>query len=187
MPNYRRLYVPGGTYFFTLVTASRRPILCDALGQRCWKEAVAEVNEEIPFEIFAEARLPDHLHCVWILPQGDCDFSRRWAAVKTSFTKKFLARGGQEAPISPSRRRKGERGVWQRRFWEHLIRDEDELKRCVDYIHINPLRHGLVSKVCDWPLSTFHRFAEAGEYSLSWGADVEILHDPSIFGDDEFS
>jgi putative transposase len=187
MPEYRRLYVPGGTYFFTVVTADRRPILTTDLGRRCLREAIDEVQVEAPFDVFALVLLPDHLHCVWTLPPGDADFSARWADVKAAFTKRFLAGGGTEAPISESRRKKGERGVWQRRFWEHLVRDGDELKRCVDYVHINPLRHGLVRGVRDWPWSTFHRFVVGGEYSENWGTGIEIAHDCDIFGDDEFA
>jgi len=186
MPDYRRWYVPGGSYFFTVVTASRRPILADDLGRRCLHEAIAETRVEKPFELFAIVLLPDHLHSVWNLPPGDDDFSSRWADVKAAFTKKYLAGGGTEAPISASRRKKGERGVWQRRFWEHVIRDADELKRCVDYVHINPLKHGLVTQVRDWRWSTFHRFVEQGEYSENWGAGIEIPHDPDVFGSDEF-
>jgi REP-associated tyrosine transposase len=186
MPNYRRLYVPGGTYFFTVVTAARRPILTTELRRRCLREAIEEVMAEKPFTQLALVLLPDHLHAVWVLPPGDDDFSSRWADLKIAFTKKYLAGGGTEAAVSASRRKKRERGVWQRRFWEHLIRDADELKRCVDYIHHNPLKHGLVNRVMDWPWSTFHRFLEQGEYPDNWGVNVEIAHDPNVFGPDEF-
>jgi putative transposase len=187
MPNYRRLYVPGGTYFFTVVTASRRPILATDLGRQCLHEALAKVRSQVPFNIVAIVLLPEHLHCVWTLPPGDDDFSSRWADAKAEFTKRFLAGGGAEVPISASRQKKGERGIWQRRFWEHLVRSEDELKRCVDYIHINPLRHGLVNRVRDWPWSTFHRFATEGEYSENWGTGIEIAFDRELFGPDEFA
>ena len=186
MPDYRRWYVPGGTYFFTVVTASRRPILTSELGRRCLHEAIDEVKAVLPFDLFAIVLLPDHLHCIWNLPAGDFDFSTRWHDIKAAFTRKYLAGGGTEAPISESRRRKGERGIWQRRFWEHLVRNEDELKRCVDYIHINPLKHGLVLRVRDWSWSSFHRFADAGDYSENWGMGVEIPNDPDVFGGDEF-
>jgi putative transposase len=116
MPEYRRWRIPGGSYYFTAVTASRRPILTTELGRNSLREALREVQGEKPFELFAIVLLPDHLHCIWNLPPGDDDFSSRWADVKTAFTKKHLAGGGGEAPISASRRKKGERGVWQRRF-----------------------------------------------------------------------
>jgi REP-associated tyrosine transposase len=93
--------------------------------------------------------------------------------------------GGDEAPISESRRKKGERGVWQRRFWEHFIRDEDELKRCLDYLHYNPVKHGLVQHVKDWPWSSFHRFVRLGEYPKNWASGIEIAYDPDLIGDDE--
>ena len=153
MPDYRRWKIPGGSFFFTVVTADRRPILTTDLGRQCLHQAFDEVKAETPFEIFAMVLLPDHMHSVWTLPPGDDDFSSRWAKVKTAFTKKYLANGGTEAPISASRRKKGERGIWQRRFWEHFVRNEDDLKRCVDYIHVNPLKHGYVTSVKDWQWS----------------------------------
>jgi putative transposase len=187
MSDYRRWYVRGGTYFFTVVTADRRPILTTDLGRRCLREAFAEVRQGRPFDVFAIVLLPEHLHCVWALPPGDDDFSNRWADVKAEFTRRFLAGGGTEAPISDSRRKKGERGVWQRRFWERFVRDENELKRCVDYIHINPLKHGLVQRVWDWEWSTFRRFVAEGEYTEAWGTGIEIAHDRMVFGGDAFA
>jgi putative transposase len=187
MPNYKRWRIQGGAYFFTVVTASRRPILSTELGRRSLREAISEVSAESPFEVFAIVLLPDHFHCIWNLPEADDDFSWRWARVKTSFTKKFLAGGGDEAPISESRRKKGERGVWQRRFWEHFVRNENDLKRCLDYIHYNPVKHGLVSRVKDWPWSSFRRFVRLGEYSEDWGADYDLPYDVVLFGDDEFA
>ena len=186
MPNYRRWKIPGGSFFFTAVTASRRPILTTDLGRKSFHEALDEVRAEKPFELFAIVLLPDHLHCIWNLPVGDLDFSSRWADVKAAFTKKHLAGGGAEAPISASRRKKGERGVWQRRFWEHFVRDEDDLKRCVDYLHYNPVKHGLVRNVKDWPWSSFHRYVALGEYAENWGSAMQIPHDPALFGDEEF-
>ncbi len=142
------------------------------------------VKADRPFEIFAIVVLPDHVHSIWNLPTGDSDFSSRWAAVKTKFTRSYLAGRGAEAPISESRRKKGERGVWQRRFWEHFIRNGNDLKQCLDYLHYNPVKHGLVQHVKDWPLSSFHRFVHLGEYEEDWASDIS--HDPSLFGDNEF-
>ena len=119
MPNYQRWRIAGGSFFFTVVTELRRPILTTDLGRQCLHEALDEVRVEKPFEIFATVLLPDHIHILWNLPAGDSDYSSRWGDVKTAFTKRFLERGGLESPISESRRKKGERGIWQRRFWEH--------------------------------------------------------------------
>jgi putative transposase len=187
MPNYRRWRIPGGSFFFTVVTAGRRPILTTELGRASLREALAEIQAERPFEIFAIVLLPDHLHAIWTLPPGDDDFSSRWGAAKASFTKKYLASGGVEAPISDSRRKKRERGVWQRRFWEHFVRHEDDLKRCLDYLHYNPVKHGLVERVRDWPWSSFQRFVKLGEYPENWGEGVKIPHTPHLFGDEEFA
>jgi putative transposase len=187
MSNYRRWKIPGGSFFFTAVTAARRPILTTELGKRSLHAALRGMKGDRPFEIFAIVLLPDHVHCIWSLPPDDEDFSSRWASVKTRFTRLFLAGGGVEAPITESRRKKGERGVWQRRFWEHFIRNEDDLKRCLDYLHYNPVKHGLVQRVRDWPFSSFHRFVRLGEYSEDWASGIEIPYDRALFGDEEFA
>ena len=170
MPDYRRWFVPGGTYFFTLVTYRRRHFLTDDIPRRCLREAIHTVRENYPFEIVAVVLLPDHLHAVWSLPPGDDRFPMRWRRIKEEFTKAYLAAGGVEGPVSESRKERGERGIWQRRYWEHVVRDEDDLKRCVDYIHWNPKKHRYVTRVRDWEYSTFHRFVEQGEYELNWGS-----------------
>jgi putative transposase len=170
MPSYRRNYVPGGTYFFTVVTHRRIPILTTLLGRDCFRAAIGAEQSVRPFEAFADVLLPDHLHAVWVLPQDDQDYSTRWRRIKERFTEGYLAGGGQEATRSASRARRSERGVWQRRFWEHTVRDEDDLKRCVDYIHWNPVKHGLVKQVKDYPWSSFHRFVESGDYDPDWGS-----------------
>jgi putative transposase len=169
MPNYRRWYVPGGTYFFTLVAFDRRKILTSDLARPLLHDAIREVRQVAPFEIVAWVLLPDHMHSVWTLPSGDAEYSRRWQAIKESFTKAYLAAGGSEGVRNRSRRHRRERAVWQRRFWEHTVEDEEDLERCVDYIHWNPVKHGLVNRVRDWPWSTFHRYVAAGQYSIGWG------------------
>jgi putative transposase len=170
MPEYRRSYVPGGTYFFTLVTEGRRPFLTDPLARKHLREAMAEEFAARPVEVVAIVLLPDHLHTIWTLPPGDSDYSLRWKRVKELFTRAYLAGGGAEGAVTPSRRAHQGRAVWQRRFWEHTIRDADDLERCVNYIHWNPVKHGLVQRVRDYPWSSFHRFVEAGDYDLDWGA-----------------
>jgi putative transposase len=170
MPNYRRHYVPGGTYFFTVVTHERRPILTPTIGRDRLRRAIESVRTERPFEIVAIALLPDHLHTIWTLPEHNADYSIRWGLIKERFTRLFLRAGGSDGVSTESRRKHRERSVWQRRFWEHTIKDEDDLKRCADYIHWNPVKHGLAKSVIDYPWSSFHRFVDGGEYEPTWGA-----------------
>jgi putative transposase len=152
MPNYRRLYQPGGRYFFTVNLADRSSDALvrniDAL-RRAWSYA----NARYPFETLAAAVMPDHLHCIWRLPTGDQDFSVRWRLLKGHFSRS-LAQAGN----APPGRRARERGVWQRRFWEHLVRDEDDLARCADYIHGNPVKHGYCARVDEWPYSSWRKW-----------------------------
>ena len=169
MPNYRRCYVPGGTYFFTVVTQDRLPIFRSERNRQYLRDSFTSIQEKKPFELFAIVLLPDHLHCVWTLPPGDDQYSIRWAQIKESFTRHFLCSGEIERRVSRSRLKHRERGVWQRRFWEHTIEDGDELIRCVDYIHWNPVKHGYVKRVRDYPWSSFHRFVQSGDYDLDWG------------------
>jgi putative transposase len=169
MPNYRRNYVPGGTYFFTIVTYKRRPFLTGELARNCLRNAVDKIRQKLPFEMVAVVLLPDHWHTVWSLPRRDNAYSSRIRQIKEAFTREYLAKGGSELHQSASRTKHGMRGVWQKRFWEHTIDNEDDLKRCVDYTHWNPKKHGLVSAVKDWQWSSFHRFVTAGEYSHDWG------------------
>lgn len=180
MSRYRRWYVPGGTYFFTAVTHRRRPLFDDAIARETLHGAIELVQADNPFEMVAIVLLPDHLHTVWTLPPGDSDYSLRWRRIKETFTRRFLLIGGDEARQSSSRRQTGYRGVWQKRFWEHRVRDEDDLQRCADYVHWNPKKHRLVKRVADWKWSTFHRFVEQGEYTPDWGRDdpTPDYHDP---------
>lgn len=166
MTNYRRNLVKGGTYFFTVAIAERH---LDLLVRHIehLKAALREENKRAPFTILGFVVLPDHLHGVWRLPKGDADYSNRWRRVKASFSR-AQAHGEY---VSNSRIAKGERGIWQRRFWEHTIRDEGDLRRHLDYVHYNPVKHGLVSRVADWPHSTFHTYVAQGIYSLGWGGD----------------
>ena len=184
MSNYRRNLIPGGIYFFTVVTQGRRPILTTSCGRKALRVAFDRILSQWPFTPFVTALLPDHLRCFWILPPGDSVYSIRWRRIKEEFTRFYLENGGREAEISESRKRSGERGIWQRRFWEHTIRDETELKSCVDYIHWNPCKHHLVKRAVEWPWSTFHRFLRAGEYDASWGKSDPCpnLHTPEWDG-----
>jgi putative transposase len=180
MPNYRRFTVPGATLFFTVVTDRRRTFLVEPLARRCLREAFRVVRERHPFEIPAIVLLPDHLHAIWILPQGDSDYSTRWRRIKEEFTERFLAEGGIEGERSSSRLAREERAVWQRRFWEHTILDDQDFERHVDYIHYNPVKHGLVASPRDWPFSSFHRWVRRGDYPPDWGCTT---HGPLQFDD----
>ena len=168
MPEYRRWFQLGGTFFFTLVTEQRAPILCDQRARMLLRASIEETQQRWPFRALAWVLLPDHLLTIWTLPVGDGDFSRRWAFLKKQFTRGWLANGGPEAARSASRVKNRRRGVWQRRFWEHLIRDEDEFQRLLDYIHHNPIKHGYVRCAHEWPYSTFHRMVREGRYATDW-------------------
>ncbi|MHB0960735.1 MAG: REP-associated tyrosine transposase [Pirellulaceae bacterium] len=169
MSEYRRNYVPGGTYFFTCVTFLRSPFLVSDLARHCLHEAIADIRDRHPFDVVAIVLMPDHWHTVWTLPPGDDEYPMRWRRIKEAFTKQWISGGGQELEQSASRKRRRQRGVWQRRYWEHTVRDEGDLERCVDYIHWNPRKHKLVQRVRDWPYSSFHRFVKDGHYDIEWG------------------
>ena len=176
MPEYRRYYVDGAMVFFTLVTHGRRKLFDEELARSCLHNALVTVGKKRPFTIDAVVLLPDHLHMIWTLPAGDGDFSVRWRRIKSEFTKCYLSAGGHEGPRSSSRRKRNERGIWQRRFWDHVIRDELDFERHLDYIHYNPVKHGLVQNACDWPYSSFQRWVERGVYEPNWGsAETSVL------------
>jgi len=173
MPNYRRQFDPGGMFFFTLVTAGRRSLFSDETARRHLRAALRTEQAEHPFDLLAIALLPEHVHCIWKLPEGDSDFSLRWSRIKRRFTQQWIAAGGGEAAISKTRRDRRERGVWQKRFWEHRIRDEEDMMRHVNYIHYNPVKHGLVRCPHAWPHSSFHRWVKEGYYSRDWLCDCD--------------
>jgi putative transposase len=174
MSHYRRAIQPGGTFFFTAVAFDRRPVLDRPRARSLLREAIRAAKAARPFEVVAFVLLPDHLHTLWQLPPDNGDFSTRWRQIKARFTHDLIRDGRSAEPVSPSRRRTGERDVWQRRFWEHVIRDEEDLRRHLDYIHWNPVKHGLVTRVRDWPWSTFHRYVRQGIYSADWGASEPV-------------
>lgn len=171
MLDYRRFRIPGGTYFFTVNLLERKQNLLvrhiDEL-----REAVRITRREQPFHIDAWVVLPDHMHAVWTLPPGDDDFSNRWKSIKIRFVQR-LPRTERRSKV---RIAKGERGIWQRRFWEHAIRDDTDYARHVDYVHWNPMKHGLVQRIADWPYSSFHRYVRLGILPDNWlsGDDAEI-------------
>jgi putative transposase len=155
---YRRAFQPGGSFFFTVVTAHRRPIFASVIAVDLLRDAFRAVRRQRPFDIDAIVILPDHLHCIWTLPEGDADFMTRWRLLKTWFSKRAELKN-----------------AWQPRYWEHVLRDERDLANHVDYIHYNPVKHGLVGKVIDWPHSSFHRYVALGWCAADWGGDaVEV-------------
>lgn len=170
MPRYIRAFVPGGTFFFTVALLERRRrLLTENIA--VLRAAFAHVRGCHPFVIDAMVVLPDHLHCIWTLPPGDADFSTRWHGIKAMFARSMPT--GER--LSDRRRAKGERGIWQRRFWEHTIRDERDFESHVDYIHFNPVKHGHVVRAADWPHSTFLEYVRRGVYALDWSA-AQAVH-----------
>jgi putative transposase len=165
---FTRVFEPGGAYFFTLVTCRRRPIFSQPLARALLGNAFREVRSARPFQVDAMVLLPDHLHCIWFLPSGDSDFPTRWRKIKELFTKAYVAAGGPEAEILSGEARKGLRGVWQPRYWEHALRDDTDRINHADYIHYNPVKHGHVLCPHAWDWSTFHRWVAAGLYELDW-------------------
>jgi putative transposase len=172
MPNYRRAFIPGGCWFFTVNLLERRNSLLvdrvDAL-----REAIEWTGERYPFVINAIVVLPDHMHAMWTLPPGDADFSTRWRLIKWRFARAIP----KQERLSRVRKARGERAIWQRRFWEHLIRDDRDYTRHVEYCYINPVKHGLVRRVCDWPHSSFHRDVRDGLFPIDWAGEVEPVGD----------
>ncbi len=170
---YRRAKVPGATYFFTVNLAERqRTLLVDHVD--LLRAVFQHVKTVHPFHIDAMVILPDHLHALWTLPEGDADYPVRWALIKAGFSRR-IPKGERQ---NESRLAKGERGIWQRRYWEHLIRDDSDYARHVDYIHYNPVKHGYVRYAKDWPYSSFHRYVRSRILPADWAA----VPDPDFVG-----
>ena len=174
MRTYLRNRTPAGLYFFTVNLAERHgnTLLTDQVA--CLREAFRSTLTSHPGVMEAVVILPDHLHCLWQMPEGDDDYAKRWRLIKS----RFSAAIPPSERRSESRLRKGERGIWQRRYWEHLIRDEADRVRHLDYIHYNPVKHGHVARAGDWPHSSFARWVERGAYADDWGAtdDVRLMN-----------
>ena len=167
MTDYRRNFIAGGSFFFTVNLAERRlRLLTEHIDEL--RGALRQTRQHHPFTIDAMVVLPEHLHTVWTLPERDPNFAKRWRLIKSAFSRSLTT--GER--ISDSRAAKGERGIWQRRYWEHTIRDANDFARHIDYIHINPVKHRLVSRVRDWPYSSFHRMVKLGVYPEDWAGDV---------------
>jgi putative transposase len=173
---YRRATIKGGTYFFTVTLADRSS---DLLTRQIdlLRHVYRNVQSSQPFETMAICVLPDHLHAIWTLPDDDADFAIRWNRIKGNFSRSTTIQPQRSA----SKRARREKGIWQRRYWEHAIRDEHDLARHIDYIHFNPVKHGLVTRVVDWPHSSFHRYVERGDLPSDWAGDMRDV--PGDFGE----
>jgi len=177
MRRYTRAYTPGGTFFFTVNLADRsKTLLTDHIDPL--REAMRTVRDRHPFHIDAIVVMPDHLHAIWTLPSGDSDYPTRWALIKAGFSRSLP----KTERIGASRAGKGERGIWQRRYWEHQIRDETDYERHVDYIHYNPVKHGYVKSSLDWPHSSLHRFVREGCIPADWGGSY-VVPDRAAWGE----
>ncbi len=176
MPEFRRNYIEGGTYFFTHVTYNRAPILCLPEIRRSLRNAFKKIRRNLPFRMEAIVVLPDHLHCLWTLPANDFDYSVRWRLIKTAVTKECKS-------VLESRLPSSECSFWQSRYWERTIRNEEDFRIHFDYIHYNPVKHGLVNAPTDWKFSTFRKQVESGFYDDSWGSGDEMLFPGGIGGE----
>jgi len=178
---YRRALIEGGTYFFTLVTHNRRQFLCQPENISLLRESFRYVMQRHPFKIDAIVILPEHLHCIWTLPHSDSNFPTRWRLVKSYFSRHCNTK--YHGMITSSRQKKKEQTIWQRRFWEHQIQTEQDFIHHIDYIHYNPVKHGLVNAPLAWKHSSFHRYVHQEIYHLQWGANEEIAF-PSHIGNE---
>ncbi|MGC1548830.1 MAG: transposase [Rhodanobacter sp.] len=160
---YRRVVAAGGTYFFTVNLADRSSHLLIERVDKL-RDAVRTVRQRHPFDIVAWVVMPEHIHAIWTLPEGDANYSARWSRIKATFSRAIE----RHEVISLSRLRKGERGIWQRRFWEHQIRHESDLQHHIDYVHINPVKHGYVAHASDWPYSSIHTYIRQGMLAPDW-------------------
>ncbi len=174
MPTYVRWRTEGATYFFTVVTYRRQRILTGDLCRELLGEAFRSVQRRLPFDVQAFVLLPDHLHCIWTLPDDDDDFPTRWRQIKSYFTRTYLAHGGRDWDTTAQSRKQGRRGIWQPRYYEHRIRDEDDYVRHRDYIHLNPVKHELVDKPEDWLWSSFHRHVRLGWLDRAWPGSTPV-------------
>ncbi|MBI2909518.1 MAG: transposase [Chloroflexi bacterium] len=167
MPDYRRSLSKGGTFFFTVVTYRRHPVFKAEVNVELLRQSFKKTIAAHPFAIDAIVILPDHLHTLWTLPDHDSDYSTRWRLIKSAFSRHYT--GSAAGGVSESMLGKSEKGIWQRRFWEHLIWDDTDFGRHCDYIHYNPVKHGIVASPIEWKYSSFRSFVERGFYATNWG------------------
>lgn len=168
MSEYRRNYIQGGTFFLTLVTYDRTPIFSNPVNILKLRVATSTTRKEMPFEIVAEVILPEHIHFLWTLPPDDSNYSKRVGRLKVLFTQSLHGKNNLPQDVSISRQKHRESNVWQRRFWEHTIRDEEDFAKHLDYFHYNPVKHGLASCPHQWEYSSFNKLCDRGVYSANW-------------------
>lgn len=182
MSRYRRAHSPGGTYFFTVVSYRRQPILCDIPIRNALRDAIQRTRQRYPFTIDAWVLMPDHLHCIWTLPEGDADFSKRWAKIKRDVSLDCGDRYRRVEWITESKKKHRESTIWQRRFWEHQVADQDDFRCHMDYLHYNPVKHELCEQPSQWPYSSLHRYLGEGVYPKDWTVQ-EPRFEGLVFGE----
>ena len=181
MSHYRRANAANASYFFTVVTYRRQTFLCDEPVRAALRKAINKVRAQYPFEIDTWVLLPDHIHSIWTLPENDANFSLRWQLIKRYVTRECGAYLNRPEWLNPSKTKHQESTLWQRRFWEHQIRDEKDYQNHINYCYYNPVKHDLVKPVQDWPYSSFHKHVKLGQYSADWaGAGMA---DSGMFGE----
>ncbi|MGD0006236.1 MAG: transposase [Anaerolineaceae bacterium] len=183
MPEYRRSILEGGTFFFTVVTYNRRPILTTPVAREILHSAWITVQERFPFKTDAVCLLPEHIHCIWTLPEGDSNYSVRWKEIKRLFTRDYTYQVGPGKFHNKSHQKQREATIWQRRFWEHTIQNQEDFAHHIEYIFFNPVKHGLVERVSEWPWSSFHQFVRQGFYPKEWGGSEIREEKDMIFGE----
>ena len=183
MPEYRRVFLKGGIFFITIVTYNRMPLFTNPQARKIPHKAWVDVAGRFPFKTDAICLLPDHIHVLIRLSDGDANYPMRIREIKRLFTKEYLGNIGQGAPRNESRQKKNEAAIWQRRYWEHVIRDENDLHHHIDYIHYNPVKHGFVHSVVEWRWSSFHRYVRLGLYDKNWGSEVKFQKGSIYFGE----
>jgi putative transposase len=172
---YRRDYTQGASYFFTVVTFRRVRFLQNEAAVNSLRQAFKDEMARRPFVIDAIVIMPDHIHSIWTLSEGDADYSMRWRNIKHAFTQQIAPE--QRPAVYASRQHKGEQAIWQRRFWEHRIRDDEDFSHHVDYIHYNPVKHGYVKRPTDWAYSSIHRYIRQAVLPATWGSDTIVIPD----------
>jgi putative transposase len=183
MPEYRRIFIPGGTFFFTIVTYERQPLFFNPDTRQLFRKAVHAVLDTHPFCEVAYCILPDHIHTIWTLPEHDSDYPIRWRAIKGNFSRWYQELFGLLTVNNESHQKRGEATIWQRRYWEHLIRDDFDYENHMDYIHYNPVRHGLVTRPQDWKWSSFEDHVKNGTYEPDWGYEITPKFTVTSYGE----
>jgi len=177
MSNYRRAAAKGASYFFTLVSYQRRNIFCDQSIRFALRQAIKRVQNKSPFSIDAWVLLPNHMHCIWTLPEGDNNFSQRWSSIKRRVSIECGQQYKQQQLLTESKVKRRESTLWQRRFWEHQIRNQQDFNNHLDYIHYNPVKHNYCYSPSQWQYSTIHRYIKEGYYPYNWGEQEPYFSD----------